>query len=321
MSAGASRAAAAASSSGDVLHIEPSESFVVTPEVDSLTRRALTYVRAGLPLHFAGPPGVGKTRLAFHVAALIGSPVVLLHGDHEFGTSDLLGRDDGFRRSKVVDNFIHSVTKVSEELRSGWVDNRLTIACMHGYTLIYDEFNRSRPEANNPLLSVLAEGVLSLPRQRGKDSGYIHVHPDFRVIFTSNPEEYAGVHRAQDALLDRVITLFLSHYDRETEVAIVSARAEVAAAFAEPIVEIVRILRGHTESGARPTIRAAIAIARAVAVAGARVHVDDEVFRWACRDILSRDYARIQRNGRTVLPTIIDDVVEEVLRSRRFRNR
>ncbi len=310
----------AVSDQRDVLHIEPSESFVVTAEVESLTRRALTYARAGLPLHFAGPPGVGKTRLAFHVAALLGSPVVLLHGDHEFGTSDLLGRNDGYRRSKVVDNYIQSVTKVSEELRGGWVDNRLTIACIHGYTLIYDEFNRSRPEANNPLLSVLAEGVLSLPRQRGKDSGYIRVHPNFRVIFTSNPEEYAGVHRAQDALLDRVITLFLSHYDRETEVAIAAARAEVSPVFAEPIVEIIRILRGHSENGSRPTIRAAIAIAKAVSAAGARVRLDDEVFRWACRDILSRDYARVQRNGRTVLPTIIDDVVEEVLRSRRYRN-
>jgi len=36
-----------------------------------------------------------------------------------------------------------------------WVDNRLTTACANGNTLIYDEFNRSRPEANNALLSVL----------------------------------------------------------------------------------------------------------------------------------------------------------------------
>ena len=27
------------------------------------------------------------------------------------------------------------------------------------------------------------------------------------MIFTSNPEEYAGVHKTQDALLDRMITI------------------------------------------------------------------------------------------------------------------
>ena len=156
----------------EVLHLEPSPSFIVTPEVDSLTQRALTYLRAGMALHFAGPPGVGKTRLSFHVAALLGSPVVLLHGDYELSTSDLVGRDGGIQRSKIVDNYIHSVTKVKEEIRSEWIDNRLTLACLHGYTLIYDEFNRSRAEANNPLLSVLSEGILSLPR---REIGRAHV--------------------------------------------------------------------------------------------------------------------------------------------------
>ncbi len=302
-----------------MLHIEPSETFVVTPEVESLTNRALTYLRAGIPLHFAGLPGVGKTRLAFHVAAMLGSPVVLLHGDSQLDSSDLVGRDSGYSRSRVVDNFIHSVTKVKEELRTQWVDNRLTLACRHGYTLIYDEFNRSRAETNNPLLSVLSEGVLSLPKQRQRDCGYIHVHPNFRVIFTSNPEEYAGVHKAQDALLDRVITLYLDHYDRDTEVAIVVARGEVSEKMAAPIVDIVRALRSHHEGSARPTIRAALAIAQVLAASGAQVDERDEVFRWACRDILSRDLARITRNGKTIIPTVIDDVVQDVLRTHRRR--
>ncbi len=301
----------------EVLHLQPSESFVITPEVESLTARALTYLRAGMALHFAGPPGVGKTRLSFHVAALLGSPVVLLHGDYELSTADLIGRDHGFQRSKVVDNYIHSVTKVKEEVRSDWIDNRLTVAVENGYTLIYDEFNRSRAEANNPLLSVLAEGILSLPKQRGGPS-YLRVHPNFRILLTSNPEEYAGAHKAQDALLDRVITLYLDHYDRDTEVAIVVSRAEVEPALAQPIVDIVRTLRAENE-GVRPTVRAAISIARAVSVAKAKVAADDPVFRWACRDILSRDYARITRNGKTVAPPIIDDVVLDVVRGGRRR--
>lgn len=108
-------------------------------------------------------------------------------------------------------------------MRVLWMENRLTTACRDGYTLIYDEFNRSRAEANNVLLSVLEEKMLSLPSMGKVRGGYIEVHREFRAIFTSNPEEYAGVHKAPDALMDRLITLDLGHYDRETEIRIAVA--------------------------------------------------------------------------------------------------
>jgi hypothetical protein len=41
--------------------------------------------------------------------------------------------------------------KTEEDVQQRWVDARLTLACREGFTLIYDEFNRSRPEANNAL--------------------------------------------------------------------------------------------------------------------------------------------------------------------------
>jgi gas vesicle protein GvpN len=221
----------------------------------------MAYLDAGYACHFSGAAGTGKTTLALHVAGLRKRPVMLVFGNEEFGTSDLVGGEKGVFSSKVVDNYIHSVLKTEESHRTQWVDNRLTIACKHGYTLVYDEFSRSRPEANNVLLTILEEGILALPESHYGDS-YMRVHPDFRAIFTSNPEEYAGVHKTQNALLDRMITIELGHYDRQTEIAITGARAGLDVPSAEKIVDLVREFRKLGVSNYRPTIRACIMVGR-----------------------------------------------------------
>lgn len=249
---------------------EPSEEFVCTAHVQDVTDRALAYLEAGFPVHFAGPAGTGKTTLAFHVASRLGRPVSLIHGNHEFGSSDLTGRDGGYRKRRLVDNFIHSVLKTEEEMRSLWVDSRLTTACQRGDTLIYDEFNRSRPEANNVLLTILSEKILNLPKLRVSGDAYLAVHPDFRAIFTSNPDEYAGTHKTQDALMDRLVTIHLDHYDRDTEIQITMAKSGIARGDAETIVDIVRELRGVGVNNHQPTVRACITIAEILARRGAR---------------------------------------------------
>src|SRR3970040_2907214 len=114
---------------------EPSEEFVVTPYVQQLTGRALAYLDVGYAVHFAGPAGTGKTTLAFHVAAQRARPVILIHGDDEFASSDLVGRDAGYHKQKLVDNYIHSVLRTEEEMKSLWVDNRLTTAWQNGEKL------------------------------------------------------------------------------------------------------------------------------------------------------------------------------------------
>ena len=90
----------------------PSDAFVTSPAVQEITERALAYLEAGYAVHFSGPAGTGKTTLAFHVAAQLARPAILLHGDHEFGSSDLIGRESGYRKSRVVDNYIASVIKL-----------------------------------------------------------------------------------------------------------------------------------------------------------------------------------------------------------------
>ncbi len=299
-------------SSGDTVQLEASKEFVTTDYVQELTERAMAYLYAGYPVHFAGPAGTGKTTLAFHAAALLGRSVTLIHGDDEFASSDLIGRDTGYRKHKVVDNYIHSVMKTEEEMRSLWMDNRLTTACQRGDTLIYDEFNRSRPEANNAFLTILSERILNLPKLRTSGEGYLAVHPCFRAIFTSNPEEYAGTHKTQDALADRLITINLGHYDRDTETAIVMAKSGTSREDAEIIVDLVTELREGGANKHRPTIRSAIAVGRLLMRPGEHAGWLDPVFPRICRDILNTDTAKVMHDGNRVMGGDIEDILKRV---------
>jgi len=277
----------------------PSDGFVVTPQVEQLIKRAFSYLDAGYPVNLSGPAGSGKTTLALHLAAKLGQPVTLIHGDDEFGSSDLVGNDNGYRKNRLVDNYIHSVFKEEETMRTLWIDNRLTTACRYGHTLVYDEFTRSRPEANNVLLSVLGEEILNLPKLRYAGEGYLKVDPAFRAIFTSNPEEYAGIHKSQDALMDRLITIHVDYFDRETEVAITAARSGIYHVDAGRVVDLVRHYREQRVDRRRPSLRASIMIARVVVRQGAMFDPTDPVFQRTYRDVLEID--RIGAHGADAL--------------------
>jgi len=289
-----------------VLSTQPSDGFVETPYIKNLTNRALAYIRAGFPVHLSGPAGVGKTTLALHIAARQGRQVVLICGDHEFGTSDLVGRIDGYRRKYMRDNYIRSVLKTDESMISQWVDNRLTTACQYGLTLIYDEFTRSRPEANNVLLSILAEGLLPLPAARGSEN-YLKVHPDFTAIFTSNPEEYAGVYRSQDALRDRMVTIELGNFDEETEVAITRAKAKLSSRDSRHIVRLVRKVReAKSENKLTPTVRACIVLGKILKLKGDTTLDTSNGFKQICLDVLMPEVAGKDRKK-------VSQVIDEAL--------
>jgi gas vesicle protein GvpN len=219
---------------------------------------------------------------------------MLIAGDEEFATSDLIGGQYGYRYRKVIDRFIHSVLKYEEDAQRRWVDHRLTTACREGFTLIYDEFTRSRPEANNVLLGVLEERLLILPTMSRNDA-YVKVHPDFRAIFTSNPQEYAGVHEAQDALSDRLVTIDLDYYDRETEIAITAARSGLLPEEAARVVDVVRDYRASGEYDQTPTLRSCIMIAKVAAREGLRPRAADPRFVRVCLDLLESKTAFTSR--------------------------
>jgi gas vesicle protein GvpN len=281
-----SRPAAAPDVPARQVSIAPSASFVLSPVLQRLVRRATSYLRAGYSVHLRGPAGTGKTTLALHLAHLRGRPVVLVHGDDDLSSGDLVGRDRGYRRTQVVDNFVRSVVKTRETVDAIWSDSRLTVACQEGATLVYDEFTRSRPETNNALLSILEERVLNLPRPRASGASHVDVHPEFRAVCTSNSEEYAGVHRTQDALLDRLVTLPVDHHDRATEIAIARAKSGVSAGDAARIVDVVRDVRAAGVASPGPSLRACIIIARVCSQEGIRPRSGNARFRDLCQDVL-----------------------------------
>lgn len=260
--------------------------FVETPYILELEERCLAYIRCGFPIHLQGRAGTGKTSLALRIARRLARPVVLIYGCDEFGISDLVGGYFGYRRRMLIDNFIHSVQKTEEDIVHKWIDERLTLACRYGYTLVYDEFTRSRPETNNVLLSILEERILDLPTRSGKRS-HLRVNPEFSAIFTSNPEEYVGVHKSQDALKDRMLTICLDDFDRETEVAITKEKTGLSSEDAGKIVDLVRAFRSYLDADARPTVRACIMIGKITRSTNARVSSQDKIFLRTCIDVLS----------------------------------
>jgi len=292
--------------------LEPRQiaSFVETEYIKDITNRSLNYIKAGFPVHFRGPSGTGKTTIAMHLASKIGRPVVIIHGDAEYKTSDLVGGESGYRFRKLDDKFIHSVHKLEEDMEKKWVNNRLTIAVRNGFTLIYDEFTRSRAEANNILLPILQEKMMSTSAGKEEDS-YMKVHPDFCAIFTSNPEEYAGVNRTQDALRDRMVTMDLDHFDFETELQITHAKSELSLSDTEKIVKIVRGLRETGKTEFDPTIRGSIMIAKTLATINSTPSKENEMFRLICQDILTSETSRIgsktnQEKVRLIVNELID---------------
>jgi len=296
-----------------VLELKPMSNFVETDYIKDITSRGLTYIKAGFPVHFRGPSGTGKTTVAMHLANKIGRPVVIIHGDSEYKTSDLIGSEQGYKYKKLDDRFIHTVHKYEENMSKQWVNNRLTIAVKNGFTLIYDEFTRSRAEANNILLPILQEGMLSTSAAKEEDY-YMKVHPEFRAIFTSNPEEYAGVNRTQDALRDRMVTMDLDHFDYDTELRIAMAKSELSLKDTEVIVKVVRGLRESGKTEFDPTVRGSIMIAKTMATLKTTPSKSKKVFRQICQDILTSETSRIgSKTNQERVKIIVDELIKKYL--------
>jgi hypothetical protein len=145
---------------------------------------------------------------------------------------------------------------------------------------------------------------------RGGEDPYLRVDPDFTAIFTSNPEEYAGVHRSQDALRDRMITMDLDYFDYDTELAITQAKSKLSKQDCQIIVNIVRGLRESGKCEFAPTVRGCIMIAKTLKVQNLTPSRASNVFTQMCEDILASETSRV---GSKTNQNRVKEVVKELV--------
>lgn len=280
--------------------------FVDTPYLNHLIDRIMLYLKAGFPIHLRGPAGTGKTTLAFHIAKLLKQPFIIVYGCDDVEISDLIGGYLGFRQETIVDRYIRSVEKRIEYFRQDWIDGMILTACKYGYTLIYDEFTRSKPEVNNILLPILEEKIVKIHDH--ENERFVKVHPNFKAIFTSNPVEYSGVHKTQDALLDRIISVNLLNIDFKTEVTITAVKTGITFEEAEQIVSIITAVRNFLKGKVHPSIRGSIMIGQVIKQNKIPVDVNNKTFMEICSDILNTEFVECYTNQQ------VQKIIYEALR-------
>jgi hypothetical protein len=92
---------------------EAGPEFVETGYVQDLTKHALAYLAVGYPVHLRSA-GTGRPPW-FSRGGAAGRPVVLIHGDDEFASSDLRVATRP-PQTETIDNYIHSVLKTEESM-------------------------------------------------------------------------------------------------------------------------------------------------------------------------------------------------------------
>ena len=267
---------------------DDADEFYESERLGDLRARATRYLQAGVPVHFSGAAGLGKTALALRVARQLDRPITVMTGHQWLTASDFQGRSIGTRSSAVVDKYIQSVRRTNSQTREVWQDSLLIEAMKGGHTLVYDEFTRASPEANATLLSVLEEGVL-ITSDPASPQARLMAHPNFRVIVTSNPHEYVATNSAPDALLDRVVTFPIAEPDEATLTGIIGRRTKLSKDQSHKIASMVCNIFASLKDRPASRLRSALLIARIVQ--GQKKLTTPELAQVTCDVLMGRGIA------------------------------
>jgi gas vesicle protein GvpN len=293
--------------------IASEENYVATNYIKSITNRAVLYLNNGFPVHLRGSAGVGKTSLAFHIARKFEKPILFISGSEQINDDNLIGGYSGIKKYFIEDNFITSVYKKEEFIRKDWRDGRLLTACREGSTVIYDEFTRTPPEVNNVLLSIIEEKIVDVPY--GNFNEYIRVSPDFKVIFTSNPEEYTGVYKSPNALIDRMITIDMDAMDQETEKSIVMIKSGMDPNDVSKVIQLTDMIK--LRFSGYVSVRSSIMLAKAIMASNIKMS-DNSAFKQICKDIYNSVVMPLgmEAEKKRRLNSAIDEAVDIVFSNR-----
>jgi len=112
--------------------------------------------------------------------------------------------------------------------------------------------------------------------------------------------------------MDRLITIKMGHYNRDSEVMITQAKSGIQKKHAEIIVDIVREIRNIGVNNNRPTIRACIAIAKVTSYRNLKVNKREKLFRQICHDVLSLDSTNVSRDGQPMMVNAVDNSIDKI---------
>jgi len=191
-----------------------------------------------------GPVGVGKTLLAKAISDHLSREFIRVDGDERFNESKLIGYWDPPKVLKMG------------YVKEAFIEGPLTLAARRGAVLFINELNRMPDSAQNALLPVMDEGIISVPHL-----GTIKAKEGFMIIATQNPEESVGVTRLSEALKDRFVLIKLDYQSLEEELEITKLRSGAPEELARISVLICRETRIDPAVRKGASVRSAIDMA------------------------------------------------------------
>ncbi len=315
-------------------------------------KKILASLLAGHHVLIEGPPGVGKTTLAKHLAAAL--PAISAVKDCPYHCNPEAPVCPQCRAKKAAGTKLDAITIRGEQrfvrlqgspdltaedllgdigpsqaFKYGPQDYRAFIPgkLLKGNrgVVFFDELNRVTEKLQNALLQVLEEGIATI-------GPYDVDYPaDFVMIATMNPRERAGVEELSDVLLDRFDVVKMSYpetAEREKEILLKHGlkmdNVKVPEAIIDNIVSLVRATREEPwvkEMDQSASVRATLSLyekVQAVALLEKRAEATaDDIRKMAASSLGSRLKPSPESKYYDSQLDLIEELLDSVLEGKR----